>query len=143
MAPYALPVGIVGTLVSVVLFAYTRYDADRVGVSRPLLWALATSGTLVAGVVMYLFTSAPLPGVIMTANTGTVLYGFERELTRRDDQPAEPGQLPFSPGETESADDKQTSGDAEPASGDEPAGTQFPSQRPAESTDGEDVADPR
>jgi len=95
MAPYALPIGSGGGLVAVVLFAYTRYDADRVGVSRPLLWALATSGTLVTGIGMYLFTSAPLPGVLMTANTGTVLYGFERELTRRDDQPAEPGQLPF------------------------------------------------
>ncbi|MFC3956993.1 hypothetical protein [Halovivax cerinus] len=90
-------IGLAGGLASIGAFAVTRRDAERVGVSRPLLWALATSGTLAVGVFLYLFTSAPLPGVIMTANTGAVLYGFERELTRRDDQPARPGRLPFEP----------------------------------------------
>lgn len=97
MDPATVVIGFTGAVASAAAFLLTSRDAARVGVSRPLLWACATSGTLAFGVVLFLFTSAPMPGVLMTANTGSVLYGFERELTRRDDEPAEPGQLPFEP----------------------------------------------
>lgn len=97
MDPATIGIGLIGAFAAAVVFLLTYRDATRVGVSRSRLWACATSGALAFGFVLFLFTSAPMPGVLMTANTGAVLYGFERELTRRDEQPAEPGQLPFDP----------------------------------------------
>ncbi|APW97934.1 hypothetical protein CHINAEXTREME_09150 [Halobiforma lacisalsi AJ5] len=93
MVVYTL-VTVFGFPTSVGLFAWTYRDATRVGVSRPLLWAAAVAGAVAVGVCLYLFTDAPIPGVIMTSNTGLVLYGFEREVTTEDDEPAEPGALP-------------------------------------------------
>ncbi|GAB3677096.1 hypothetical protein [Halopiger thermotolerans] len=86
-----------GLALTVALFAVTYWDAARIEMSRPLLWATTVAGTVAVGLGMYLFTSAPLPGVIMTANTGSVLYKFERGETTEDDEPAEPGQLPHEP----------------------------------------------
>lgn len=77
------------------LFAVTYWDATRVDVSRPSLWATIAAGAFAVGVWLYLFVpTAPLTGVLLTANTGLVLYGFEREVTTGDDDPAEPGTLP-------------------------------------------------
>ncbi|SFC54716.1 hypothetical protein SAMN05444422_11050 [Halobiforma haloterrestris] len=87
-------VGVLGFAVVVGLFVWAYRDATRVDVSRPLLWAVAVAGAFAVGVCLYLFTDAPMTGVIMTSNTGLVLYGFEREVTVEDDDPAEPGQLP-------------------------------------------------
>ncbi|WP_121740976.1 hypothetical protein [Natronorubrum halophilum] len=84
--------GLVGT---VALFAVARWDASRVEFSRPLLWAAIVAAPFAVGIGLYLFVpAAPMTGVIMTANTGIVLYGFEREVTIEDDEPADPGELP-------------------------------------------------
>ncbi len=85
---------VLGIVVTPALFIAIYFDASRVAVSRPLLWATVAAAPFALGVGMYLFIDAvPMTGVIMTANTGIVLYGFERQITRGDDQPAEPGEL--------------------------------------------------
>ncbi|MXV61208.1 hypothetical protein GS429_03855 [Natronorubrum sp. JWXQ-INN-674] len=84
--------GVVGTAA---LFAGARWDARRNEFSRPLLWAAIVAVPFAVGIGLYLFVpTAPMTGVIMTANTGLVLYGFEREVSTEDDEPAEPGTLP-------------------------------------------------
>ncbi|SDR11837.1 hypothetical protein [Natronobacterium texcoconense] len=90
-------VAVFGLATTVGLFAWTYRDANRVAVSRPWLWAVAVAGAFAVGVLMYLFASVPTTGVIMTANTGLVLYGFEREVVNESDEsaePTEPGTLP-------------------------------------------------
>ncbi|WP_436344692.1 hypothetical protein [Natronorubrum sp. FCH18a] len=87
-------VAVFGLVVAPGLFAWTYRDATRNEVSRPLLWAAFSGGAVAVGAALFLFTSAPTTGVIMTANTGLVLYGFEREVTNEDDEPAHPGELP-------------------------------------------------
>lgn len=95
-SPLVAALGIVSVLA---VFGITYWDATRIDMSRPLLWALVTAGTLAAGFFLFLFVpDAPLTGVIMTANTGSVLYTFEREVTTEDDEPAEPGTLPHGAG---------------------------------------------
>ncbi|MCU4925010.1 hypothetical protein OB905_03290 [Halobacteria archaeon AArc-dxtr1] len=87
----AVILGVVGTPA---LFGAVYWDAGRTDVSRPLLWASVAAVPLAVGVAMHLFATVPTTGVIMTANTGLVLYGFERELSLGDEEPAEPGELP-------------------------------------------------
>ncbi|ELZ04550.1 hypothetical protein [Natrialba aegyptia] len=86
--------GVVGTLA---LFAYVSRDAARNEVPRSRLWGVIAAAPFAVGVWLYLFAPAPMPGVIMTANTGIVLYTFERGIANEDDEPAEPGQLPHAP----------------------------------------------
>ncbi|WP_339102599.1 hypothetical protein [Haloterrigena salinisoli] len=87
-------VAVIGVVGTVGLFVWTYRDATDHGVSRPLLWAAFSGGAVAVGAGLYLFASVPTTGTIMTANTGLVLYGFEREVTLEDDDPAEPGELP-------------------------------------------------
>ncbi|WP_290819444.1 hypothetical protein [Halovivax sp.] len=84
----------------------TFWDAHRVGVSRPRLWATVTAGTVAVGFALPLFATVPLTGVLLTANTGPVLYGFEREVSAGGDEPAEPGELPGGPSRPERADEE-------------------------------------
>ncbi|WP_049927278.1 hypothetical protein [Halopiger goleimassiliensis] len=76
------------------LLIWTYQDALRVEVGRPMLWSLVVSVPVALGATMYLFATVPTTGVIMTANTGLVLYGFEREVATEEEEPAEPGTLP-------------------------------------------------
>lgn len=87
-------VAVFGLVTTAALFGVTYWDATRVGVSRPLLWAAFSGGAFAVGVGLYLFATVPMTGVLLTANTGLVLYGFEREVTTEDDEPAQPGELP-------------------------------------------------
>lgn len=91
-------VALLGAVGIPALFAYVLRDARRVGVSHPRAWALFAAGSLAVGLGTYLFVpTAPTTGVIMTANTGLVLYGFEREVTQRGDESASPRELPGGP----------------------------------------------
>lgn len=91
-----------GFLASAVLVWAVRRDALGNDVSRPGLWGVAAGGTAAVGVFLYAFVpAAPMTGVIMTANTGLVLYGFEREVRLEDDEAAEPGTLSGGPGSRE------------------------------------------
>ena len=87
-------VAVFGLVATGSLFGVIYWDATRVDVSRPLVWATVAAGAFAVGVGLYLFAAVPMTGVLLTANTGLVLYGFEREVTREDDEPAQPGTLP-------------------------------------------------
>ncbi|ADD04523.1 uncharacterized protein Nmag_0939 [Natrialba magadii ATCC 43099] len=86
--------GVAGT---VLIYVYIGRDATRNDVSRSQLWAAIAAVPFLLGVGLYLFASVPTTGVIMTANTGLVLYTFEREIANEDEEPAEPGELPPGP----------------------------------------------
>lgn len=96
MGPVASPViSLLGLVTTIGVFAYISRDARRVGMERPRLWGTIAAGAIAVGFGLYLFVpTAPMTGVLMTSNTGLVLYGFEREVTTEDDEPAEPGMLP-------------------------------------------------
>lgn len=88
------PIALLGLLATVGVFGYTYRDATKVEMGRPLMWATITAVPVLIGLGLYLFASVPTTGTIMTANTGAVLYTFEREVATEDEQPAEPGVLP-------------------------------------------------
>ncbi|MFC4438930.1 MULTISPECIES: hypothetical protein [Natrialbaceae] len=93
----AVAIALFGLVGTVAIFALTYRDAIRQEIPRPRLWAAIAAIPFTVGVGLYLFAPAPMTGVIMTANTGLVLYTFEREIANEDDEPAEPGQLPYGP----------------------------------------------
>ncbi|WP_254864814.1 hypothetical protein [Halovivax gelatinilyticus] len=92
-----IAIALLGLVVTVGLFVWIRRDAARNDVSRPRLWGAIASGAMGLGFWLYLTAPVPMTGVIMTANTGLVLYGFEREIASGDERPAEPGSLPHEP----------------------------------------------
>lgn len=94
MATHALAVAVLGLAGALLVFAYVYRDATRLDVARPLAWAALAAGPVALGVGMYLGPDVPTVGVIMTANTGLVLYTFERADATAEPEPAEPGELP-------------------------------------------------
>jgi hypothetical protein len=97
MDGFDVAVGVFGLSGTAAIFALIHRDAIKQGVSRPRLWAAIAAVPFLLGICLYLFAPAPMTGVIMTANTGLVLYTFEREIANEDeedDEPAEPGTLP-------------------------------------------------
>ena len=107
--------GLVG---STGVFAAVYWDATRLEMRRPRLWAAIAAVPVLVGLGLYLFATVPTTGVIMTANTGLVIYTFEREIATEDDDPAEPGALPHEPVGDGS------SGDPDSGSSDSAAGTE-------------------
>lgn len=98
---------LVGGALVVVMFVAIRWDARRNDVRRPLLWAAIAAVPCALGVYLYLFVpAAPLTGVLLTANTGLVLYGFEREIATEDDDTP-----PASIGDKRGGEDAMTTGD--------------------------------
>ncbi|MFU8866393.1 hypothetical protein [Natronococcus sp.] len=91
-------VGAFGLSGTAAIFALVHRDAIGQGISRPRLWAGIAAIPFLLGIGLYLFTPAPMTGVIMTANTGIVLYTFEREIASESDEDdgesVEPGTLP-------------------------------------------------
>ncbi|WP_265108310.1 hypothetical protein [Halosolutus halophilus] len=96
MGPVTSPaIALLGLAATIAAFAYVYRDATGVEIGRPRLWAAIAAAPVAIGFGLYLFVpAAPMTGVILTANTGLVLYTFEREVATEDDEPAEPGQLP-------------------------------------------------
>ncbi|MEY7852026.1 hypothetical protein AB7C87_22805 [Natrarchaeobius sp. A-rgal3] len=98
-------VAALGLVATAAIFWIIRWDAVRSEIARPQLWAAVAAIPFLVGVSLYLFATVPTTGVIMTANTGLVLYTFEREVVTEGDEPAEPGQLPHAPSESTRGDD--------------------------------------
>lgn len=104
--------GLVG---STGVFAAVYWDATRIELRRPRLWAAIAAVPVLVGLGLYLFASVPTTGVIMTANTGLVLYTFEREVSTEDDEPAEPGALPHEPVGDGSSGEREATDSVAPA----------------------------
>ncbi|WP_343217262.1 hypothetical protein [Halovivax limisalsi] len=109
--PTEIAVGAIGLVATVVVFAWVRRDASANDVPRARLWPILASGAVALGLYLYLFAPVPMTGVIMTSNTGLVLYGFERELATRDPAPTEPGTLPHAP----TSSDESTASNGNPS----------------------------
>ena len=114
MDPPTIGVALLGAVASAAAFRLTARDAKRTGVSRPRLWACATSGTLAAGVALFVFTSAPIPGILMTAIAGPILYAFERDTATEEDGPIAPGRLPTAPTDDEERESESAGAEREP-----------------------------
>jgi hypothetical protein len=94
-------------LLAAVAAALVYRDAVRVGVDlgSPRLWAafvLVTSG--VAAATVLAVPDAPIPGVLVVAALGPLLYLLERDDSMHGDGPADPTRLPS---ESERADDRE------------------------------------
>ncbi len=86
---------VVGVGLTLAVFGVAYWDGRRVGIRRPLLWAVVATAPVAVGCYLYVFVpTAPITGVLLTANTGIVLYGFEREVVTDPEEGAEPGTLP-------------------------------------------------
>lgn len=85
LGPAELAIGVVAHLVLLWVVGRTYRDALDNDISYPWFWTAFCGGAFILGVYLFLFTDAPLPGVILTSNTGFVLYGYEREVTRESD----------------------------------------------------------
>lgn len=94
MSPLEVAIIAFGVLAVPVSFWFVRRDAGRMGISRPTMWAGIFAAPIAVGTALFAFTDAPMTGILLTANTGTVLYGFEREVSQEDDDSREPGTLP-------------------------------------------------
>ncbi|SNR48497.1 hypothetical protein [Halorubrum vacuolatum] len=91
-SPGIVLLGVISTLA---VFAVIRWDATRIELSRPVLWATVAAVPISIGFAMYLLAPVPMTGIIVTANTGLVLYGFEREINSEpEEESVEPGTLP-------------------------------------------------
>jgi len=96
--------GVAAALVAVAAALVYR-DATRVGVDlgSPLSWAAFVVVTsCVAASTVILVPDAPLPGVLVVAALGPLLYLLERDDSMHGDGPADPTRLPS---ESERAED--------------------------------------
>jgi len=85
-------------------------DAARVGVDlgSPPLWAAFIALTAgIALITALLVPDAPIPGVLVLAALGPLLYVLERDDSMHGDDPADPTLLPSEAGGPDASDDSE------------------------------------
>ncbi|GAB3415619.1 hypothetical protein GCM10027435_12020 [Haloparvum alkalitolerans] len=86
---------VVGALAVAALTALVYRDATSAGVARPRLWGGFVLASNAGALALFLFVpSVPLPGVLVLASLGPVLYALERDDARHGAEPADPTRLP-------------------------------------------------
>lgn len=102
-------VAVVGVATIGLLAGFVRRDASRIGLDRPSLWAGIVAGSCAIGLVTYLFVpTVPIPGLLVVALVGPVVYLFEREDAAEGDAPAHPHALPNGSDDESSAQAAET-----------------------------------
>ncbi len=86
---------VVGALVVGSRTGLAYRDATRTGVARPRLWAGFVLASTAGALALVLFVpTVPLPGLLVLASLGPVLYALERDDARHGAEPADPTRLP-------------------------------------------------
>lgn len=100
---------VVGALVVFALSGLIYRDALRTDVSRPRLWAGFVLASTAGALALFLLApTVPLPGLLVLASLGPLLYALERDDARHGAEPADPTRLP-SQGSGGDADDREES----------------------------------
>ncbi|WP_049953206.1 hypothetical protein [Halostagnicola larsenii] len=85
---------VLGPVVIGAVSVLVYWDARRVGVVWPPVWALLMFVTGMLGLGLFLFVpSIPLPGLLVILLIGPIFYAFERDDTRHSGEPADPHTL--------------------------------------------------
>lgn len=89
-----LIIAALGPVVIGALSVLVYWDARRVGVAWPPVWAVVMFLTGMTGLGLFMFVpSIPIPGLLVILLLGPTLYAFERDDTRHSDEPADPHTL--------------------------------------------------
>lgn len=89
-----LIIAALGPVVIGALSVLVYWDARRVGVAWPPVWAVVMFLTGMTGLGLFMFVpSIPIPGLLVILLVGPTLYAFERDDTRHSDEPADPHTL--------------------------------------------------
>ncbi|MDJ1431537.1 hypothetical protein [Halostagnicola sp. A-GB9-2] len=89
-----LLLSVLGPVVIGVVSLLVYWDARRVDVVWPPVWALLVFSTGMLGLGLFLFVpTVPIPGLLVIVLIGPVFYVFERDDTRHSDEPADPHTL--------------------------------------------------
>ncbi|SFS51042.1 hypothetical protein [Halostagnicola kamekurae] len=89
-----LIIAALGPVVIGALSVLVYWDARRVGVAWPPVWAVVMFLTGMTGLGLFMFVpSVPIPGLLVILLLGPILYAFERDDTRHSDEPADPHTL--------------------------------------------------
>ncbi|WP_050050728.1 hypothetical protein [Halostagnicola sp. A56] len=109
-----LIIAALGPVVIGALSVLVYWDARRVGVAWPPVWAVVMFLTGMTGLGLFMFVpSIPIPGLLVILLLGPTLYAFERDDTRHSDEPADPHTLA---GAGTARDDRDSGEDGDSAS---------------------------
>ncbi len=148
-----LLLGVLGPVVIGIVSLLVYWDARRMDVVWPPVWALLVFSTGMLGLGLFLFVpTVPIPGLLVIVLIGPVFYVFERDDTRHSDEPADPhtladaettheGSGPVTDASDDDTDETVTAPSGNEAS--DPTASHSDEETDQESADSDEYADPR